>query len=639
MKNTILLLLCLMVASQSIAQNPSIISTVNRGEANFNPLLEPFYHGVASGDPLSDAVIIWTRITLDDISGNVDVNWKICTDTELNNIVQAGVFSTNEDRDYTVKIDVQGLDPNTTYYYGFSYDGMSSMTGRTRTAPVGDMERLRFGVVTCSNFGQGYFSAYSRLADRNDLHAVIHMGDYYYEYGTSTNAIPGREDLCPTNEILTLSDYRIRHGFYKLDFDLRRIHQQHPMIITWDDHEVANNAWLDGAENHNAGEGDYQERKSAAIQAYMEWLPIREQENDNQRVYRKFSYSDLADIIMLDTRHEGRDEQQALEDSIIWTVEDRTILGQEQYEWFLNELETSTAQWKVVGSQVLFTPVSTLGALDNMDAWDGYPAERNRVVNFIDSMEIDNIVVITGDIHIALAGDVALDPFEEYDPITGSGYDPENGDGACAVEMITPSISSNNLDDTDVDLPIPISAVPAFALSINPHGKFLNVVDHGYFILDLDNERAQGDWYWLDSKLTPNSGEYQEHTWYTLDGENFLRIDSIAATDIVPAPDPAPGEPTVSIEELKENSGFTILSAFPNPTKDIHLLNYALEKTQQVKIDLLDSSGKFIKTLKEEKQVSGVYTLQMNVEKLPAANYILQIYIGNQLKSYKVSKL
>ncbi|HYF01805.1 MAG TPA: alkaline phosphatase D family protein, partial [Patescibacteria group bacterium] len=297
-------------------------------EIPFDEKLKPFYHGVASGDPVQDRVIIWTRVT-PETEGDVQVFWRMATDTALKNIVAKGLFTTGQSRDYTVKIDVGGLQPNTTYYYGFTALGRNSLTGRTKTAPV-TTDRLRFAVVSCSNYQQGFFNAYGRIAERNDLDAVIHLGDYIYEYeeggfGYNDKAQRGHE---PKHEIVTQSEYRIRHSFYKLDPDLRRIHQQHPFIAVWDDHETANDAYKDGAQNHQSDkEGDWQQRKVAGKNAYMEWMPIREQES---RIYRTLNYGNLAELIMLDTRLEGRQKQADSATDPSLNDPNRTMLGTEQ---------------------------------------------------------------------------------------------------------------------------------------------------------------------------------------------------------------------------------------------------------------------------------------------------------------------
>ncbi|QQS27515.1 MAG: alkaline phosphatase D family protein [Sphingobacteriales bacterium] len=611
---------------EQVLQEPNILNghVLNHSRKNasemgtlpYDTLYAPFYHGVASGDPLTDRVIIWTRITPQD-DNPIDVEWKMATDPEMTNIIQTGVFTTNAERDFTVKIDVTDLSPGSAYYYNFSALGVNSMTGRTRTVPVGNVNKLRFAVASCSHYQHGYFNAYGRIADRTDLDAVIHLGDYIYEYGPSGDFSSSIRQYEPEHEILSLEDYRTRHSLYKLDPDLRRAHQQHPFFTVWDDHEVANNAWLDGAENHDAGEGDYQTRKTNAIQAYFEWMPIREPEPGQPRkIYRTIHYGDMADLFMLDTRLEGREEQIPFSDPET-NNPDRTILGHEQAEWLLNELGSSTAKWKVFGNQVVFTTINTLGLIDNNDMWDGYPAERLRFKNLIDSLGIKNFVVLTGDIHLGIAADITLDP-------TGS-YNPDTGEGAFGVEFVTTSITSAN--DEALPAGIPVSLAETLALNANPHAKYINIPDHGYFVLDLDNTRAQADWYVIDTKLTPSITETFDAARYTLDQTSHLINSTTPAPDNPNSPDPAPVfTSTISPDSnpiVKPTGSVLFLAAYPNPSTgtEVHL-HYALSKLQNITASIHDLSGKHLATLLNEQQQPGIYTLKFNTQAIPDGTYI-----------------
>ncbi|MBI3259327.1 MAG: alkaline phosphatase D family protein, partial [Ignavibacteriae bacterium] len=338
------------VNEQNVVTYTRPFAKVEHVSMNFDSKLKPFYHGVASGDPLDDRVILWTRVT-PETDGVIEVKWKIATDTLLRNVVLSGNTTTDESKDYTVKVDAIGLKAATTYFYGFEAFGRKSLTGRTRTAPIGSVEHLRFAVVSCSNYQQGFFNAYGRIAERKDLDAIIHLGDYIYEYaegeyGYSKEVGRGHR---PKNEAISLTDYRIRHSFYKLDPDLRRAHQQHPFIPIWDDHESANDSYKDGADNHDSTkEGSWNDRKYSSQQAYFEWMPIRPQSNSN-KIYRKISYGNLLDLILLDTRLEGRDKQlgtidtahQRVIDTSVWKSSNRTILGDEQCNWFFDKLQHS----------------------------------------------------------------------------------------------------------------------------------------------------------------------------------------------------------------------------------------------------------------------------------------------------------
>ncbi|MCZ8217716.1 MAG: alkaline phosphatase D family protein, partial [Cyclobacteriaceae bacterium] len=262
---------------------------------------KPFYHGVASGDPLYDRVIIWTRVTPEDSLEQVLVKWEIAEDPAFASVYKTDSVTTTPARDYTVKVDVDGLKPGRFYYYRFKALGTTSMTGRTKTAAV-QTDSVALAVVSCSNWEFGYFNAYQKIAER-ELDAVVHLGDYIYEYpvGGYGDTTIGRKHL-PVHEIVTLQDYRTRYSQYHLDKGLQNARQQHPFITIWDDHEVANNVFKEGAQNHQDNEGEFAARKAAATQAYYEWLPIREGKSH----YRSFSFGNIADLIMLDERLEGR---------------------------------------------------------------------------------------------------------------------------------------------------------------------------------------------------------------------------------------------------------------------------------------------------------------------------------------------
>ena len=229
-------------------------------------VLAPFFHGVASGDPLTDRIIIWTRVTTLDPS--VDVDWQMATDTGFLSVVNSGTFTTDSSFDYTVKVDVTGLQPNNWYYYRFKAYNRYSITGRTRTLPIGNVDSLRIAFFSCSDFQAGYFNVYHDIANRNDIDMVMHLGDYYYEDAASAS---DTNRLHPeTHDALSLTDYRLWNSEYKLDPDLRALFQQYPWIQIWDDHDVANNSWETGAQNHNpATQGSYIARKDASFKAYF----------------------------------------------------------------------------------------------------------------------------------------------------------------------------------------------------------------------------------------------------------------------------------------------------------------------------------------------------------------------------------
>ena len=452
-----------------------------------------FRHGVASGDPLSHGVLLWTRVSGASPSARPMVRWEIARDQAFRQVAGRGETATDASRDFTVKVDVAGLQPGVTYYYRFETAGERSPVGRTRTLPAGNVGRVRLALASCSNLPFGYFNVYGRIAARADLDAVLHLGDYIYEYpnkqygdGTAFGRVPA-----PDKEIVTLDDYRTRHAQYKSDPDLQEAHRQHPWIVVWDDHEVTNNTWRDGAQNHQAGEGEWIARRTAAVKAYFEWMPIREDRSTRQiRIYRSFAFGSLADLIMLDTRVVDRDQEAPRREQLeIIEHPARSLLGRAQEAWLFGELSQSRRQgvrWQLLGQQVMFAPMAPWGQPSaNKDAWDGYRPARNRVLDFLADQQLTNAVVLTGDVHSSWAYDVAKDPWTSYDPRTGRG--------ATAVEIVTPSVTSpSGWGD-----PAAAEERRRTLLASRPHLKWADGLSRGYVVLDVTREAVQADWYFV----------------------------------------------------------------------------------------------------------------------------------------------
>jgi alkaline phosphatase D len=478
-----------------------------------------FLHGVASGDPLPDAVILWTRLSwvqaadaaMGDVDGAVtplDVTWLIARDAELLDPVQTGRAQVSAATDFTVKVDVRGLSPGTTYHYQFRAAGAVSPVGRTRTAPGGHVERLRIAVTSCANYPQGFFHAYRKIAERSDLDLVLYLGDYIYEYGNRSygDGEPIGRVPDPDREIISLADYRRRHAQYKLDPDLQEVHRQHPAVVVWDDHEVADNAYSGGAQNHTPEEeGDWRTRKAAAIQAYHEWMPIRSRPPDESgRIYRTLRWGDIADIIMLDTRLVGRAALAAdVCDAALVADPERSILGAEQETWLMNELDSSRARgarFRILGQQVAFGQFlgdpPEPGCIGSGDKWGGYAASRSRILDHIEAGAIENVVVLTGDSHASWGLDVARDPF---DP---EGYDPATGRGSLAVEIIVPGVSSPGIADERR-----ARASEQRYLDTHPHIRYANQHDQGYALLDLTHALLRAEWYYVSSVRLPEARE------------------------------------------------------------------------------------------------------------------------------------
>ena len=591
---------------------------------SFEPALEPFYHGVASGDPLSDRVIIWTRITTE-TPGTINISWRIATDTAFSNIVQTGTTTTDETKDHTVKVDVTGLQPSTYYYYQFEHEGKKSLIGRTKTAPTGDNDFLRFAVVSCNDYQNGYFNAFKHISERNDIDAVLHLGDYIYEYAaTSSPGAPGRTHE-PTNEIITLSDYRGRYSHYRLDPDLRAAHQQHPFVCVWDDHETANNAWEGGAENHTPGtEGNWADRKNAGVQANLEWLPIRQPDvNEPVKIWRKIRYGDLAEIFFLDTRLYGRSEQGGNPED-----PNRTLLGTDQFNWLKSELSASTSQWKVLAQQVMMAPLKLPAALGggilNNDQWDGYNYERQQLYNYIKNNNLNNIVVLTGDIHTSWANDL---PDSNYNGTTGAN--------SVGVEFVATSITSSN----SVAGNLPSALVPLFQ-SANPHIKYFNLSDHGYFVLDLSKSKAQADWNFVSTIQSQTFTASTPASWFCNDQEPFLRqASAVANSNVNPNNAPFAPQPNLAVSVNDKADKVVIVSTFPNPFQNEFVVQFYAEQNKKTDLKLIDASGKMVLNETYHQPLVGINYMKVNTEKLAPGNYILIMESAGDTFSKNVLKV
>ncbi|WP_240979485.1 alkaline phosphatase D family protein [Streptomyces sp. HNM0574] len=498
-----------------------------------------FLHGVASGDPLPDGVLLWTRVTPSPEatpgSGKgapLAVTWEVAEDASFDAVTARGTVTAKPEGDHTVKADVRGLAPDTAYWFRFTAAGVTSPAGRTRTAPAPDapVEGLRFGVASCSNYEGGYFSAYRHLAARTDLTAVLHVGDYLYEYGHGE--YPLEDDVVrtvrPEHEIVTLADYRARHGHYKQDTDLRALHAAHPVIAMWDDHEFADNAWSGGAGNHAPEEeGDWAARVQAAKRAYFEWMPVRPSVSGT--TYRRLRFGALADLHLLDLRS-FRDEQPDFGDGGEIDDPARTLTGRKQLDWLKSGLSASGPQWRMVGTSVMISPMAfgsvpadILGPLAellnipreglavNLDQWDGYTDDRRELLTHLRDNGIRDTVFLTGDIHMAFANEV---------PVKAAAYPREE---PVATEFVVTSVTSDNVDDILRVAPDTVSGAAEAAIrAANRHVRWLDMDSHGFGLLDLTAERAQMDYYVISDKKDPQATAEVRRSYRTLSGSQRL---------------------------------------------------------------------------------------------------------------------
>ncbi len=414
---------------------------------------EVFAHGVASGDPAADSVVLWTRVSGQE--GEVSVGWSVATDPEMKRVVARGVATTSVIRDYTVKVVPQGLPAGEDLYYRFEAAGTASPVGRTRTLPTGRLDQLVIAVASCSNFPFGRFNGYQAIADDPDVDVVVHLGDYIYEYsedgyGAADGRRLGRIHE-PRHEIVTLGDYRQRHAQYKREPGSLAMHAMHPLIPTWDDHESTNNPWSGGAQNHQEGEGAWLDRRSISLRAYYEWMPVREPGVGEPPEQRRghFSFGDLASVYMVETRHMARSEQidYSKHESKLETpksaaefydrvvgADDRRMISSSDAAFLRDGLAASVAEgqpWRILANQIILARVvspdlddeafasavqidddyakrfyagmSKLGEVGlpfNMDAWDGYPAARERLYRMAAEVGARDLLAVTGDTHV-----------------------------------------------------------------------------------------------------------------------------------------------------------------------------------------------------------------------------------------------
>ena len=443
-----------------------------------------FPHGVASGDPLADAVILWTRLAPEMAGAEAEVQWVLAERVDLLEPVASGSFIASPDTDWTVKVDAKGLQPGRTYYYRFTAMGLSSPIGRTRTASL-DAYRMRIAVVSCASYAHGFFHVYRHLAQEPDLDLVVHLGDYIYEYATGEYGEERRYD--PPSEVLSLDDYRRRFRQYRRDTDLQAVHQQHPFACIWDDHEIANNAWRGGALNHMApNEGDYDARVAAATRAYFEYMPIRDDGTESRRIWRSLP-GNLAAVHLLDTRLWGRDEQVQTKEADR-AMPDRELLGRDQSMWLAQQLASSEARWNLLAQQVPLSRINIAPdsyAPFNLDQWDGYSGARDRLLNLLE--EANGTVVLTGDIHSHWAMEVARDPYDR------TSYDPSTGAGAVTVELVVSSVTTPSAPDE--------ASAQAFEMALrelNPHVRYLNFARRGWIVVDVTYDALQADFWVID---------------------------------------------------------------------------------------------------------------------------------------------
>jgi alkaline phosphatase D len=394
---------------------------------------DPFTLGVASGDPLPDSVVLWTRLARDPLHGggmprqNIEVEWQVASDDSMRQVVRRGKTLASPDLGHSVHVDVRGLEPGRWYWYQFKAGTELSPIGRTRTAAAANrpLERLRFAFASCQHYEQGYFNAYQHMAEQ-ELDLVIHLGDYIYE----GPAMPQRVRRHNSAEIVSLDDYRNRYALYRSDPHLRRAHAMFPWIVTWDDHEVDNNYAGASPEDGQTRE-QFLERRANAYQAYYEHMPLRRTSlprGSSLQLYRRFAFGDLAEFSVLDTRQYRTDQPCGDGNKALCPAAlspNGVMLGAEQEAWLTAGLTRSRSRWNVLAQQVMMARVDRMagpGAIYAMDQWGGYEVARNRLLGFLHERKIPNPVVLTGDIHSHWVADLKTDFSDEKSPVVGTEF-------------------------------------------------------------------------------------------------------------------------------------------------------------------------------------------------------------------------
>lgn len=525
-----------------------------------------FKLGIASGDPRTDSVVIWTHISPTDMrQPNVPVAWAISRSPDMSSPILSGQAEARQADSWTFKAVPEGLKPGQIYYYQFTSDNNTSPIGRTRTLPEGAVDKLRFAVVSCANWQQGYFNTYDHISRSGDFDAMIHLGDYFYEYGTeqANKAMTQAGRLHqPPHEVLTLEDYRIRHAQYRSDANLQAATANMPLIPIWDDHESSNDSWKDGAENHQDGEGEWPDRKDAALRAYFEWMPIRPPEKGRalSAFYRDYKWGDLMRLFVWETRLFARGEPVLVEEHFdlisseggaekfketILNDPERDMLGAQQQEAIIAAMAASKSQneiWRVIANQVLlgrlttpdlnpyvaeeaiveiekqWPPIRQFVELSKYrlpvypDSWDGYPAAREALYNGLDGAGVNDVLVLTGDAHEYWANHLT------------------KADGtSMGVELCTSSVSSETLKTFLGD------GVKDYALLLtrsNPDVRYYNAENCGYIDLTLTPSKGRVRMIAIDNTSTADYTAFETARFDVLKNGETLKLDNPKGLDV-----------------------------------------------------------------------------------------------------------
>ncbi len=550
----------------------------------------PFWYGVASGDPTTSSVMLWTHIRNDQPQQpTIDVNWEVATDEQFTQIATSGTFTTSMATDWTVKPEATGLNAGTIYYYRFEDgSGNYSVVGRTKTAPSAGVSKVRFAVASCSSIFSGYFNAYGRIAELNDIDLVIHLGDYIYEFIDEDERIRiPTPELADPSDNNTVQEWRDQHKYYLLDPDLRAARQMHPWTVMWDNHDAKRQA------------------PAAGVQAEQEYTANREYfPSDTVANYRTLKYGGLVDVIMLD--------MQFLRGDTLLSGTGQSILGNTQETWFYNELANSTAKWRIIGSQKMFGryfvgeefPMGSNGFFST-NAWDGFPESRNEVLDQILLNDPDNNIFISGDSHISYAADIPRDPTND------TVYIKETGEGSLAVEFLPTSISRGNFDEFGIGQQI-IDILIDASLDMNPNHFYMEGVQHGYGIMEINADSTIAQYYYSEI-LQQTNVETKGQKLVVMDGDNHWKRGV--------AQDSAVSVKSITIGDVD------VSDVYPNPVTDVLNIDVDVNSQQTVRVDVFQlTSYKSVKLQADsEVLVSDKHTFSFQAGDLPAGAYLIQI--------------
>ncbi len=461
----------------------------------------PFIYGVASGDPLQNKVIIWTKIQPEkNAQQQLEVQWQMSTDPAFTKLVNQGTAQISAETDFTLKVDVDGLQPGTDYFYRFSFGEKFSAIGSAKTLPPENVEHVKLGVASCSSIWSGFFNAYRRISERPDIDFMVHLGDYAYDYADKDEKVRIVESAKP-KDVASLAEWRERHAYYLLDPDLRAARQQKTWMVIWDNHDT---------------DCEKPGTQADAIQAFYEYLPIRMPDSSKpERIYRSFRFGALAQLSMIDMfLFRGKE---------FYEPEKKSILGNAQDAWLKAQLLNSTSTWNLIGSQEMMGSwMKSKGAkILNLPGnelyfdpggWDGYPHDRQRLYDYIKENGVNNIVVLSGDMHMSYIIDLA--PF----PKSKKLYNKRTGEGAVGVEFLPTSITRGNMDEAGIPKEL-IPAVQSISKGWNRHHLYNQFTKHGYGTLDITKERCVAE-FWYSPILSVQQKEVFGRGYTVLNGAN-----------------------------------------------------------------------------------------------------------------------